>query len=284
MNDREEEAKIFRLKHLVNLARARLADLLVEHGTVRGEIEEVLALAFVELGALRQRHELLESRLNLLRWRLNGLTGGDPATEKEFGARWERSEEEVSRRYREARLGLEEKRKKPGGERAERLRRVWKKLVRLCHPDRHHDNPEKHEFYERLMAVINRAKDDVDLETLEKIAKDPEGFARGRGREVGAPGEVPSSGRDWKGRARELRELLASLNEEILKVEAEINELRSGDDYALYELWRTSRSRFNRGIATMRAGLLEEIERMEREVEDLERRIRAVVRGERRCA
>ena len=113
---------------------------------------------------------------------------------------------------------------------------------------------------------------------------DPEGFARGRGREVGAPGEVPSSGRDWKGRARELRELLASLNEEILKVEVEINELRASDDYALYELWQRSRSRFSESIEAMRVVLEDEVERMEGEIDDAERRIRTFAHGERKCA
>ena len=279
------EEEIPHLELLVALARDRLADLLAEHGAMRVKVERVLAVAFEELGALRERQELLESRLNLLRWRLKGLVAGDPAIEKEFEEKWEKSEEDVSRRYREARLGLEEKKKEePEGDRAERLRKVWKKLVRLYHPDKHHNDPDKRETYESLMAVINRAKEDGDLETLEKIAKDPEAFARGQGWDLGGFNEDSRSRRDGPDRARELRELLASLNEEILKVEVEINELRASDDYALYELWQRSRSRFSESIEAMRVVLEDEVERMEGEIDDAERRIRTFAHGERKCA
>ena len=67
-------------------------------------------------------------------------------------------------------------------------------------------------------------------------------------------------------------------------MEVEIHELRASDDYALYELWQRSRSQFSESIEAMRVVLQGEIERMEGEIDDAERRIRTFAHGERRCA
>ncbi len=54
------------------------------------------------------------------------------------------------------------------------LKVIWKKLVHLFHPDRHNQDPEKREVYERLTAKINILRDDGDLATLKEIATDPD--------------------------------------------------------------------------------------------------------------
>ena len=54
--------------------------------------------------------------------------------------------------------------------------RLWKKLVKLYHPDRFAHEPDKLETYAKLTAAINRAKDDGDIGTLREIADDPHGF------------------------------------------------------------------------------------------------------------
>ena len=51
-----------------------------------------------------------------------------------------------------------------------------RKLVRLYHPDRFAQEPEKQETYHRLTAAINAAKESGDLATLRMIADDPHGF------------------------------------------------------------------------------------------------------------
>jgi DNA polymerase-3 subunit epsilon len=56
------------------------------------------------------------------------------------------------------------------------LSRSWKKLVKLYHPDRFANQPDKLETYHKLTAAINRAKDAGDIQTLREIAEDPHGF------------------------------------------------------------------------------------------------------------
>ena len=50
---------------------------------------------------------------------------------------------------------------------------LWKKLVKLYHPDRFAHEPDKLATYEKLTAAINRAKEAGDIETLREIAEDP---------------------------------------------------------------------------------------------------------------
>ncbi len=56
------------------------------------------------------------------------------------------------------------------------LTRLWKKLVKLFHPDRFAHQPDKLETYEKLTSAINQAKDNGDIGTLREIANDPHGF------------------------------------------------------------------------------------------------------------
>ena len=49
------------------------------------------------------------------------------------------------------------------------IKSLWKKLVKLFHPDRYADDPEKLETYTKLTAAINEAKDNGDLETLRRL-------------------------------------------------------------------------------------------------------------------
>ncbi len=270
-----DEQQIPALEAMVAAARDKLADLLTEHGMLRGQVNEALALAFEELGPHREKQELLAARLALLQGRLEGVRNQDETVEQTFQERLKAMEEDVSRRYRKASDDLQGKAKeKPTGDRAERLRKVWKKLVALYHPDRHHKDPEKREKYQRLMACINRAKDDGDLETLEKIAEDPEGFAREHGWDLGGESGATQENKD---RMQELRELLVCLRAEIEKVEQEIADFLTSDDYGLYELWKESRWKFRKCLSAMRKALIADIQRLEGEIEGLERRIQSFV-------
>ena len=52
------------------------------------------------------------------------------------------------------------------------MNRLWKKLVKLYHPDRFAHEPDKLATYEKLTAAINRAKDNGDVAALREIAED----------------------------------------------------------------------------------------------------------------
>jgi len=61
------------------------------------------------------------------------------------------------------------------------LKGLWRKLVRVYHPDRFASDPEKRATYEKLTALINRARDEGDIGLLRDIANDPTGFIARQG-------------------------------------------------------------------------------------------------------
>jgi len=60
------------------------------------------------------------------------------------------------------------------------LNRLWKKLVKLYHPDRFAHEPDKLETYAKLTSAINQAKDSGDIAVLREIADDPMGSFCGK--------------------------------------------------------------------------------------------------------
>ena len=56
------------------------------------------------------------------------------------------------------------------------LKTLWKKLVRLYHPDRFAHQPDKLETYHQLTSAINQARENGDMARLREIAHDPHGF------------------------------------------------------------------------------------------------------------
>ena len=55
---------------------------------------------------------------------------------------------------------------------AARLKRLWKKLVRMFHPDLHGQDPEKRKTYQLPTQAINEARYRGDIGLLELIAKE----------------------------------------------------------------------------------------------------------------
>ena len=108
------------------------------------------------------------------------------------------------------------------------LNRLWKKLVKLYHPDRFAHEPEKLETYHKLTAAINRAKDSGDIQTLREIADDPHGFILRQG----------WASLDFSDAAEigQLRRLYETLQLEIISVIESLNQLRESPDYELCQL------------------------------------------------
>lgn len=108
------------------------------------------------------------------------------------------------------------------------LTQLWKKLVKLCHPDRFANEPDKLETYHKLTAAINQAKDTGDIETLREIAEDAAEFLLGRG----------WANLDFsdKEELAQLRRLHETLQKGIVAITESLKELRASPDYELCQL------------------------------------------------
>ena len=108
------------------------------------------------------------------------------------------------------------------------LSRLWKKLVKLYHPDRFASQPDKLETYHKLTAAINRAKGAGDIKTLREIAEDPHGF-------ILRQGWATLDFSDGVELAQ-LRRLYETLQLEIIAVIESLNRLKESPDYELCQL------------------------------------------------
>ena len=108
------------------------------------------------------------------------------------------------------------------------MSRLWKKLVKLYHPDRFANEPDKLETYHKLTAAINRAKDTADIQALREIAEDPHGFILRQGWTT----------LDFSDEAElaQLRRLHEMLKLEIVAVLESLSRLRESPDYELCQL------------------------------------------------
>ena len=131
------------------------------------------------------------------------------------------------REYEETASELSAKRELTTEEEAE-LGKLWKKLVKLYHPDRFAHEPDKLETYSKLTAAINRAKDTGDLETLRQIASDPHAF-------ILRQGWTSLDFREEEEVAH-LQKLWESLEREIASVLKATKELHESPEFELYEL------------------------------------------------
>jgi DNA polymerase-3 subunit epsilon len=151
------------------------------------------------------------------------------------------------------------------GEEEAELAKLWKKLVKLYHPDRFAHEPDKLETYGKLTAAINRAKDSGDLDTLRQIAGDPHGFILRQG----------WAGLDFRDeeQAGRLRKLLESLEAEIVGVIEATNRLRESAEFELHSLVERRPEMFESGVAKQIAQLEAETADLKAEAAELAKEI-----------
>ncbi len=148
------------------------------------------------------------------------------------------------------------------------MSQLWRKLVKLFHPDRFAHEPEKQETYHKLTAAINHAKDHGDLATLRRIAEDRRnrmGFILRQGWAALDFGEERE--------LAQLRRLWTRIELEILRVLEAGHALKESPDYELHRLTTQTPAFFDETVSRHVAGLEKEVESLEREAEELAKEI-----------
>ena len=185
------------------------------------------------------------------------------ATEGEY----QRETAEKDSEYDSTASALEGKRELSADDTA-RLKQLWKKLVRMFHPDLHEQDPEKRKTYELLTQAINEARDRGDIELLELIAKDPQAFILKQG---------------WAGVSfdperglMELRSLYEHLQARILEMIATLDDLRASAEMEVFRAAEEDEGVIRSIVAGQRdeleqeiAGLKAEAERVAEEAREL---------------
>ena len=122
------------------------------------------ARLFARLREHFQRRDRLRLVIGYRRKYLESLVRQGEEEAGKIAQEYRQASAQQEREYAETAAALAEKQELSAGEAAE-VSRLWRKLVKLFHPDRGAHEPEKQETYHRLTAAINHAKDHGDLAT-----------------------------------------------------------------------------------------------------------------------
>jgi DNA polymerase-3 subunit epsilon len=255
------------LRQLVAVVRARLAELETDYTKEKSRVDAMQAVLFRRLREHYQKRDRLRLIVDYRRKYLDLLVRGGDEEAKQAEENYERAKAKTDKDYEETAVAVAKKKQLTAAEEAE-LTSLWKKLVKLYHPDRFAHEPDKLETYNKLTSAINRAKDAGDIKTLREIADDPHGFILRQGwTSLDFSEDVALT---------KLRRLYETLQLEIITVLESLNQLRESPDYELCQLSEKQPSLLNQ-LAAEREKLLEqeiaELEtqasRLAKEIEEL---------------
>jgi DNA polymerase III epsilon subunit-like protein len=212
------------LRELVAGARARLAELETDYTKEKSRVDAMQAILFRRLREHYQKRDRLRLVVDYRKKYLDSLVRGGDEEAKQAEEDYKRAKAQTDKDYEETATAVAEKKQLTVDEEAE-LTRLWKKLVKLYHPDRFAHESNKLETYHKLTSAINRAKDAGDIKTLREIAEDPHGFILRQGwSSLDFTDEVELA---------QLRRLHETLQLEIIHVLESLNQLRESPDYEL---------------------------------------------------
>lgn len=215
------------LKARVAQAKARLAELEAAYTIDKRAVETAQSILFGILRPYFQKRDKLTLTVRYRRKFLDALlAGGEEEAEGVF-REGETAAQQTDAEYEKTAASLAERKVLSEAE-EEELKRLWRKLVSLFHPDRFALEPDKQEAYAQLTREINDAKDKGDIERLREIVRDPEEFMAKMGlSQLNFANEQEVNG---------LEKLLNSLESMILSTLEALETLRKDPAYELHRL------------------------------------------------
>lgn len=245
---------VARLKKLIEQARNRLAELEAEYTAMRQAVAVTQSRLFQELQEDYRRRDILRVRLDMRRKYLESLLheGEEEAqryeqqrmeAEEDIHAEYQRTADETAGQHT---LSEQE---------AQEVKLLWRKLVRLFHPDRFTAEPAKQAAYEHLTSEINRARDAGDINLLREIALDPEGYLARNGWGDIVIGEIEGSDA--------LERLYESLQGQILELIDAIDAFRQSAEYELHGTITEQPELFEHVVEQYRSTLRQETQELE---------------------
>ncbi|MGB7768662.1 MAG: DUF6804 family protein [Verrucomicrobiia bacterium] len=253
------------LRQLVAGARAQLAELETAYTKEKSRVDLVQAVLFRHLREYYQKRDRLRLTVDYRRKFLDSLMRGNSDEAKQAEKKFEQAKTQVDKDYEELSAAADKKQQLTAEQEAE-LTRLWKKLVKLYHPDRFANDPDKLEAYHKLTAAINQAKDIGDIETLREIADDPQGFMLRQGWASLDFGDVEE--------LAQLRRLHETLQKEIASVTESLKHLRDSPDYELCQLSEQTPGVLDELAAERTKQLETEIVELEKQAEQLANEIK----------
>lgn len=259
---------IDRLKSLIEGARTRLAELEAAYTRERHAVSTTQARLFELLRPLFQKRDLLKLRLDYRRKYLDTLlySGEEEAAavDEEFDQARAQTDAEYERAAADS-LG----RRPLNEDEEEEIQKLWRKLVRLFHPDRYMGDEDKQATYQKLTAEINRARDAGEIERMREIADDPHGFIARQGWDgivLGDSDEFDKLRHLYELLEGQIIALLEALDAMRLSAEYELHQLASAQPDLLEQVAEEQ----SRALEDENKALEAELDRIEKELADLQ--------------
>lgn len=252
------------VRRRIDEARQRLAELDTLRTTEAARVAAIQAKLFGQLRTLYHERDQLHALLQYRQRLLAALKARQESQTRQAEREYEATKDRIDEEYEEAARGLLETHEIPK-EKAPELLRLWKKLVKLYHPDRFAHDPSLQATYHQLTSAINHARDTGDLDTLREIAADPEGFVKRRGWQA----------LDFREEValEDLERLYQSLKREIARAEEGLNNLRESSEYKLCEMVEGDPDLLDEVVTKRKAELETRCAELETHAEDVRRKI-----------
>ena len=258
-----QSVEVDAIRFLITAARERLADLEVIYARESNAIAVTQSKLFSLLKDCYSRRDALRLKVAYRRRYLDSISSGGDDLDELRDDYW-RDRKKTEQDYEDASKAASSQKVLTEDQQSE-LKGLFRKLVRLFHPDRHVSNPETYATFTKLMQEITTARDDGDIEKLREIANDPEAYAR----KIGA-GAIDLTDEDEIGK---LRRLYENIQAQILTMLESIDELRSDSKYELSQLCARRPEYLEEVAAQYRAQLEDECQRLNREAAELAEQI-----------
>ena len=253
-----QQPEIELYQRLVESSRERLAGLELEYGIEKSKVDSVRSKLFSALRSYYQERDRLRLLVQFRKAFIDRLLAeGEEAAEK-TATDYQRETAEKNREYDSTASALEGKRELNEDETA-RLKQLWRKLVRMFHPDLYEHDPEKRKTYERLTQAINEARDRGDIELLELIAKNPLAFILKQG--------WAAVSLDGDRGLMELRSLYEHLQARILEMIETLDDVRASADYQIFQAAEEDAAVIGQIVAAQQEDLEKEIAALQAEAE-----------------
>jgi DNA polymerase III epsilon subunit-like protein len=248
------------LRAIIEYSRIRLAELQSEYTAEKGRVDAVNAALFRLTRDHYQRRDRLKLVVNYRRVYLDTLLDSGDVEAEDVAQEYDGAKRASDQEYEEADRDASGKAELTPEQLAE-VQVLWKKLVRLFHPDRFRGDPEKEAVYQKLTAAINDARKDGAINVLREIADGPDAFIARQGW-----GRINIA---YEDRPEDLRKLYDSLEIEIVERIEALEQLRQSPDYELMKQCRNRPQLIAEIAEHQKTTLAAEIAQLEAEAEAL---------------
>ena len=224
------DVRIEELRQLIDIARSRLAEVEVQYTVERHAVDMTQAAMFNLLRKHYQSRDRLKLIIKFRQSYLDKLMELGEEEAEQVVNEYESAKAKSDDDYEKAASTASNRKELSPDDEAE-LKILWKKLVRMYHPDKFAHQPDKIDTYNHLTSVINKARDEGDIALLREIANDVNGYILRAG----------WSRLDFSDDAeiKHLRRLLETLQFKIVETMESINVLHTSAEFELSRLCET---------------------------------------------